>query len=41
MFPGSDEDIKYLDVAEDSEEEFGFKFEDQDWEQYLPFVFPT
>lgn len=36
MFPNNEEDITYLDVEEDSDEETGLKFEDQDWEQYLP-----
>lgn len=35
MFP-SLEDIQYLDVAEDSDEPNGVKFEDRDWEQHLP-----
>lgn len=36
MFPNNEEDITYLDVEEDSDEPSGLKFEDQDWEQYLP-----
>jgi hypothetical protein len=36
MFPNEEEDITYLDVEEDSDEETGLKFEDSDWEQYLP-----
>ncbi|KAI9008463.1 hypothetical protein CLU79DRAFT_512000 [Phycomyces nitens] len=40
MFPNSEEDINYLDVEEDSDEPFGIKFEDQDWEQNLPCLKP-
>ncbi|KAF1803269.1 hypothetical protein FB192DRAFT_1075853 [Mucor lusitanicus] len=40
MFPNNEEDITYLDVEEDSDEEAGLKFEDQDWEQYLPCLKP-
>ncbi|KAL9541791.1 hypothetical protein PS6_010137 [Mucor atramentarius] len=40
MFPNNEEDITYLDVEEDSDEETGLKFEDQDWEQYLPCLKP-
>lgn len=39
MFPNNEEDITYLDVEEDSDEETGLKFEDQNWEQYLPQVY--
>lgn len=35
MFPEK-EDVRYVDVTEDSDEELGIKFEDQDWEHYLP-----
>ncbi|GAA5795183.1 hypothetical protein HPULCUR_000537 [Helicostylum pulchrum] len=40
MFPNNEEDITYLDVEEDSDEPTGLKFEDQDWEQYLPCLKP-
>jgi hypothetical protein len=40
MFPNNEEDITSLDVEEDSDEETGLKFEDQDWEQSLPYVNP-
>ncbi|KAI8140299.1 hypothetical protein BJV82DRAFT_671729 [Fennellomyces sp. T-0311] len=40
MFPDK-EDIRYLDVAEDSDEELGLKFEDNDWEQYLSCLKPV
>ncbi|KAL0077233.1 hypothetical protein F4703DRAFT_1743001 [Phycomyces blakesleeanus] len=40
MFPNSEEDISYLDVEEDSDEPFGVKFEDQDWEKNLPCLKP-
>ncbi|KAI9484564.1 hypothetical protein BDB00DRAFT_854740 [Zychaea mexicana] len=40
MFPDK-EDIRYLDVTEDSDEEYGLKFEDQDWEQYLASLKPV
>ncbi|KAI7868213.1 uncharacterized protein EV154DRAFT_432195 [Mucor mucedo] len=40
MFPNNEEDITYLDVEEDSDEPSGLKFEDQDWEQYLPCLKP-
>ncbi|KAI8645616.1 hypothetical protein BD408DRAFT_360915 [Parasitella parasitica] len=40
MFPNNEEDITYLDVEEDSDEETGLKFEDQNWEQYLPCLKP-
>lgn len=36
MFPNNQEDIVYLDVEENSDEPTGLKFEDQDWDQYLP-----
>lgn len=39
MFPNNEEDITTLDVEEDSDEETGVKFEDQDWEQSLPYIF--
>ena len=37
MFPDKD-DIRYLDVEDDSDEELGLKFEDNDWEQYIAYV---
>lgn len=37
MFPGK-EDIQNLDVAEDSEDELGVKFEDRDWENHISYV---
>lgn len=40
MFPNNLEDITYLDVEEDSDEPTGLKFEDQDWEDYLPCLKP-
>ncbi|KAI8393406.1 uncharacterized protein BYT42DRAFT_5272 [Radiomyces spectabilis] len=40
MFPNTEEDINFLDLEEDSEEPFGIKFEDQDWEHYLPCLKP-
>ncbi|CEP15135.1 hypothetical protein [Parasitella parasitica] len=40
MFPNNEEDITYLDVEEDSDEETGLKFEDQGWERYLPCLKP-
>ncbi|KAI7885791.1 hypothetical protein K492DRAFT_123348 [Lichtheimia hyalospora FSU 10163] len=40
MFPEK-EDVRYVDVTEDSDEELGIKFEDQDWEHYLPSLKPV
>ncbi|KAI9276049.1 hypothetical protein BY458DRAFT_454486 [Sporodiniella umbellata] len=40
MFPNNQEDIVYLDVEENSDEPTGLKFEDQDWDQYLPCLKP-
>ncbi|KAI7850621.1 hypothetical protein BDC45DRAFT_518069 [Circinella umbellata] len=40
MFPDKD-DIRYLDVEDDSDEELGLKFEDNDWEQYIPSLKPV
>ncbi|KAL1926772.1 hypothetical protein VTP01DRAFT_5418 [Rhizomucor pusillus] len=39
MFPGK-EDIQNLDVAEDSEDELGVKFEDRDWENHISCLKP-
>ncbi|CEI97849.1 hypothetical protein RMCBS344292_11974 [Rhizopus microsporus] len=40
MFPNNQEDITYLDVEEDSDAPTGLKFEDQDWDHYLPCLKP-
>jgi hypothetical protein len=38
LLPDADEDVAVLDVEEDSDQPYGIKFEDQDWDQFLPFV---
>ncbi|KAI8076326.1 uncharacterized protein BX664DRAFT_344388 [Halteromyces radiatus] len=41
MFPNNEEDTSYLDLEEDSDEPFGYTFEDEDWESYLPQLKPV
>ncbi|KAG0183213.1 hypothetical protein DFQ29_008573 [Apophysomyces sp. BC1021] len=41
MFPNMEDDISSLDVEEDEDGPFGIKFEEQDWEQYLPYEHAT
>ncbi|KAF7726482.1 hypothetical protein EC973_008717 [Apophysomyces ossiformis] len=40
MFPNMEDDISYLDVEEDEDSPYGIRFEEQDWEQYLPCLKP-
>lgn len=41
MFPNNEEDTSYLDLEEDSDEHYGYTFEDEDWENYLPQLKPV
>jgi hypothetical protein len=36
LLPNVDEEVAVLDVEEDSDQPYGIKFEDQDWDQFLP-----
>ncbi|KAG9296240.1 hypothetical protein G9A89_014832 [Geosiphon pyriformis] len=40
LFPNQEEETTFLDLAEDPNAPFGIKFEDQDWQQYLPCLKP-
>ncbi|CAG8502932.1 3042_t:CDS:10 [Ambispora gerdemannii] len=41
LFPSHEGETTFLDVAEDPNRYFSVKFEDQDWEQYLPCLKPV
>ncbi|CAM0141394.1 unnamed protein product [Umbelopsis sp. WA50703] len=41
LLPTNDDDVAVLDVEEDSDQPYGIKFEDQDWDQFLPALKPV